>query len=58
MQFTRARRPFVLRTLGSRLPPVAPALTIPADPSDGAGWRELAGACALIATFLVMALFG
>jgi hypothetical protein len=58
MQFTRTRRPVVLRTLrpvgtppGAAAPCVAPART-------SAEWKELLGACSLIAAFLVMAMFG
>jgi hypothetical protein len=58
MQFTRTRRPVALQSLRSATPtpPVATArvATRPRSPE----WRELAGACALIAVFLVMAMFG
>jgi hypothetical protein len=57
MQFTRSRRPLALQSLRSMLPPPAATARTVAQ-QRAPEWRELAGACALIAAFLVMAMFG
>ena len=55
MQFIRTRQPLVLKSL--RLAPPRTAVRASARPRT-AEWSELVGACTLIATFLVMAMFG
>jgi hypothetical protein len=56
MLFTSTRRPLLLRQLRSPVaPPRAVVRTVEQRSPE---WRELAGACALIAAFLVMAMFG
>jgi hypothetical protein len=56
MQFTRSRRPTALQSLRMLPPPAATVRTVAQQRAPE--WRELAGACALIAAFLVMAMFG
>ena len=56
MQFTRTRRPIVIQSLR---PPVRPLVATASSVAHRSPDRaELLGACALIAAFVVMAMFG
>ncbi len=68
MQFIRTRRPALLLALRASSKPSHPSVHASTQPPTARiavqidrrnpEWAELAGACAMIAVFLVMAMFG